>query len=150
MVIKDELVKVNVFEGLSESQLEKIVDITDVVLYEEGQEIHHESSNAKHLFVLTKGEVHLQVQLSSHNQQVTVGMINQANQCFGWSGVIAPHYYTATAICRKESEVLVIDGQELLDILESEPIIGFRIIKGIAQIISSRLRNCRMALLKTM
>ena len=39
---------------------------------------------------------------------------------------------------------------KLLDILESEPLIGFKVIKGIAQIISSRLRNCRMALLKTL
>ena len=130
--------------------MQKIVDITNVITAEVGDEVHHESASAKFLYVLINGEFHLKVQLSSHNQQVTVGMINQSNQCFGWSGVIAPHYYTATAVCQTKTEILEIDGQKLLDILESEPLIGFKVIKGIAQIISSRLRNCRMALLKTL
>jgi len=150
MNIQEELSKVNVFTDLNKQQLEKIAAITEIMELEEGDEIHEESANAKHLFVLTKGEVHLLVQLSSHNQQITVGMINQSNQCFGWSGVIAPHYYTATAVCQKTSQVLAIDGQKLLEILESEPTAGFKVIKGVAQIISSRLRNCRMALLKTL
>jgi CRP/FNR family cyclic AMP-dependent transcriptional regulator len=150
MGIKDELAKVDVMKGLSSTQLERIAQICEEKNYKAGEAIHTESGKAEELYVLSKGEVELQVQLSTHNERVTVGIINRSNQCFGWSGVIAPHYYTAAAVCKVDSEILVINGKKLLEILENEPEAGFKVMKGIAMIISSRLRNCRSALLKTL
>jgi CRP-like cAMP-binding protein len=150
MEISNILVDVDIFSGLNRTMLAKIGEITKRLTFHEGEEIFHESSPAQSLYILTEGEIVLQVQLSSHNQKISVGMINRSDQCFGWSGVIAPHYFTATAICQKDSEVLVVDGQKLLAILAEEPTAGFQVTLRIAQIISGRLRNCRMALLKTL
>lgn len=150
MDIKEELSKVDVLNGLSSTQLEKIAKITTELKFSEGDVIHTESGKAEDLFVLVNGEVELQVQLSTHNQRITVGVINRSNQCFGWSGVIAPHYYTAAAVCRQDTSIIAINGEKLLEILEGEPEAGFKVMKGIAMIISSRLRNCRSALLKTL
>lgn len=150
MKIKDELQKVDVLSGLSSAQLEKIAQISEVRSYREDEKVHEESKQANELYVLINGQIELQVQLTTHNERITVGVINRSNQCFGWSGVISPHYYTAAAICRQDSDVIAIDGQKLLSILEDEPAAGFMVMKGIAQIISSRLRNCRSALLKTL
>ena len=146
----DVLAKVEIFGGLKPKQLEEIGQIATIKKYAEGEEIFHESAVAEHLHILLNGEVVLQVQLSSHNTKITVGLINRSNQCFGWSGVIAPHYYTATAVCQQESEVMEVQGQKLLDILKEDPAGGFQVLMHITQIISTRLRNCRMALLKTL
>ena len=150
MGIQDELQKVDVFRGLSSSQLEKIENISEMREYHDGELVHQESEKAEHLFILVNGEIELRVQLTTHNQRITVGVINRSNQCFGWSGVISPNYFTAAAVCCQNSTVIAIDGKKLIEILEDEPAAGFKVMKGIAEIISSRLRNCRSALLKTL
>ena len=72
------LADVDIFYGLHPVLLAKIEEIAQRLTFLEGQEIFHESAPAQDLYVLLNGEIALQVQLSSRNQKITVGMISRA------------------------------------------------------------------------
>lgn len=149
MVSTDQLARVALFEDLSDEQLQQIAKLSTEKTVARGDVLFGESEPARYLYILLEGEISLRVQLTSRNQQITVGAIDQEMQSFGWSGVIPPHFFTATALAVRDSRVIEVDGQALLVVLEEDPQVGFYVMQSIARLISNRLRNCRTALLKT-
>jgi CRP-like cAMP-binding protein len=63
-------------------------------------------------------------------------------------GIISPHNYAASALCQADSHVLTLDGQELIYVLAQNPAASFAFTRRIAEVISGRLRDSRVALLK--
>lgn len=150
MVTPGMLAQVSLFEGLKEEQLEAIADFCEEITFRQGEVIFWEGDPAEVLHVLLHGEITIFVQLSSRPERVTVSVLSQPYQPFGWSGVVAPHLYTASALCEQDSRLLAIDGEALVELMGQDPVLGYTISQRIAEVISSRLRNTRGALLKTL
>ena len=108
--------------------------------------LFRESEKAKRLYFLLEGRVALQVQLSSRQENLTVTVIDSPGQGIGWSGIIPPHYYTASALCQTDCHLVAINGQELMQLLEQEPARGFVVMQRVVELISRRLRDSRAAL----
>jgi hypothetical protein len=138
------------FKDISPAVLEKIAAISKEFSLAEGQTVFREGEKADHLHFLIKGGLALRVNIMSKPESVTVSFISKAYECFGWSGLVAPHYYTASAFCEEDCQVLDIDGKGLMQILSDHPEAGFLVMHRMAELISYRLRNSRVALLKTM
>lgn len=68
---------------------------------------------------------------------------------FGWSGLIPTYHYSSNAVCRKPTRVVAIEGRPLAHLIERDPLMGFIVMRRIAEMISARLRENRLALLKT-
>jgi CRP-like cAMP-binding protein len=75
--------------------------------------------------------------------------VDDQGETFGWSALIEPRRYTASAVCLGEVKVLAIDGAKLSKLLEEDLQLGFTVMKKVAEIISSRLRNTRSQLRST-
>jgi CRP-like cAMP-binding protein len=138
------------FKDISPAVLAKIAHLGMELNFEEGQSVFREGEKADKLHFLLKGSLALRVKVMSKPESVTVSFVAKSHECFGWSGLIAPHYYTATAYCEEKTEILDIAGKELLDILSENPEAGFLVMHRMAEMISYRLRNSRLALFKTM
>jgi len=138
------------FRDISPAVLEKIAAASEELGFAEGQSVFREGEQADQLHFLLKGSVALRVNIMSRPDSVTVSFVTKPYECFGWSGLVAPHYYTASAYCDEPSQVLAISGNELMQILSANPQAGFTVMHRIAELISDRLRNSRQALLKTL
>ena len=138
------------FRDISPAVLEKIAAASEELSFAAGQSVFREGEQADQLHFLLKGSVALRVNIMSKPDSVTVSFVTKAYECFGWSGLVAPHYYTASAYCDEQSQVLAISGNELMQILSANPQAGFTVMHRIAELISDRLRNSRQALLKTL
>ncbi len=150
MVTTETLSRLSLFEGLPQEDLEALTGLCQEVTCHRGEILFREGETAKKMYILLEGVVTIQVQLTSRPESITVGVINQPGQVVGWSGLVAPRHYTATAICQADSRLLSIEGDACMRLLEENPEMGFRIFRQIAEVISSRLRNTRVALLKTL
>ena len=150
MVTAYELSHVSPFAGLSEGELEIIVPLCEEVICRRGEALFREGQMAERVYILLEGKVTIQVQLTSRPENVTVAISDRADNLVGWSGLVAPYCYTASAICQADSRLVAVDGQSLLRVLGQDAQMGFVVIQRIAEVISSRLRNTRAALLKTM
>lgn len=150
MITKEFLAEFELFKGVPEGVLHEIASICQEISVKGGDVVFREGEKADLLHLLVKGSIALRVKLTSRPEHVTVSIVARPHQTLGWSGVVKPFHYTATAFCEEDSQLIAIPAQGFLDILEKHPEAGFKIMLRITEIISDRLRNSRQALLKTM
>lgn len=141
---------VELFEGSADDLLTKVAEIAEEKTFSLGEMIFDEGEKAKWVYILLEGKVRISIDLTSKPTYVTVAMLDESNMAFGWSGIVAPYRYTSSATCEVETRVLAIPGVEFEEMLMKEPIYGCRVMKKLSELISSRLRNSRMVLLRTM
>ena len=141
---------VGLFEEVSHGQLSKISEISEMVEQSRGELIFTEGDRAEYLYILVEGKVAIRVKLTSRPESITVAVLNQSYQSFGWSGVVEPYHYTASALCETDCYLIAIPGERFIEILRQEPVSGFEVMRRISEVVSSRLRNSRAALLKTL
>jgi CRP/FNR family transcriptional regulator len=150
MVTKEFLAEFELFKGVSEPILQEIAVICREITVKEGDVVFREGEKADLLHLLIKGSIALRVKLTSRPDSVTVSIVARPHQTLGWSGVVRPFHYTATAHCEEDCQLIAIPADEFLAILDRYSEAGYQIMLRITEIISDRLRNSRQALLKTM
>jgi CRP-like cAMP-binding protein len=150
MVNPEELHAVGLFDEIPDEQLTKIVEISREMTFKQGELIFREGSEAENIYVLLDGKVAIRVHLTSRPESLTVSVINKPYQSFGWSGIVSPYHFTASALCESDCRLLAISGQELLQKLREDPESGFQVMCKISEMISSRLRSSRQVLLKSL
>jgi CRP-like cAMP-binding protein len=150
MITKEFLAEFELFKSIPENVLHEIAGICHEISIKQGDVVFREGEKADLLHLLVKGTIALRVNLTSRPDSVTVSIVARPHQTLGWSGVVKPFHYTATAHCEEDSQLIAIPAQGFLDILSKHPEAGFQIMLRITEIISDRLRNSRQALLKTM
>lgn len=150
MITTDVLSQFGMFQGLPESLLQEIADISTEVSAAKGDFVFREGEKADKLHFLLSGSVALRVKLTSRPESVTVSFVSSPFQSFGWSGVVPPYHYTSSAECDEDSQLLIIPSAPFMTLLEKHPESGFKVMQQITVIIADRLRNSRQALLKTL
>lgn len=150
MITSKKLSEFDLFEDASEDALNEIAPLCETIKLAKGEYVFREGEKADKLHLLIDGSIALRVNLTSRPDSVTVSFVNRPHQTLGWSGVVSPNYYTASAYCEEDTELMVIPSAKFLDALEKYPETGFKVMLRITQIISDRLRNSRQALLKTL
>ena len=138
------------FRNLPEELLNKVAALGKEVTYSEGDFIFREGDQADKLHFLLNGEVVLKVKLTSRPESITVSAVSQQYESFGWSGIVPPYHYTASAVCTADCKVLTIPGDGFTKLLEENTAAGFIVMRRLTEIVASRLRNSRQALLKTL
>ena len=150
MITKETLADFELFIGIPVNILDEMAGICDDVFVMKDGFVFREGERADKLHLLVKGSIALRVNLTSRPDSVTVSIVSRPRQTLGWSGVVAPNHYTASAVCEEDSHLIAIPADKFMQVLESHPEAGFKIMLRITEIISDRLRNSRQALLKTM
>ena len=150
MVSSKSLTGFPLFKDVSPDVLEKIANFSEEHDFSLGQIIFREGEKADKLHFLVSGSVALRVNIMTKPDSITVSFVSKSNECFGWSGLVSPHYYTATAYCEESCKIMTVSGDDLLTVLAANPESGFIVMHRIANLVSDRLRNSRQALLKTL
>lgn len=138
------------FRNLPEELLKKVAALGEEASFANGDSIFQEGEKADKLHFLLEGEVVLKVKLTSRPEHISVSVVSQPHESFGWSGIVPPYHYTASAICDSDCKVLTISGEGFMKLLSENPESGFLVMQRLTELIASRLRNSRQALLKTL
>lgn len=138
------------FLNLPETVLDRIAMLGQECFFSQGDTIFREGEQADKLHFLLAGDVLLKIKLTSRPESITVSAVSQMFEIFGWSGIVPPYHYTASAVCETDCKILAIPGVKFMEILEENPEAGFIVMRRLAELISGRLRNSRQVLLKTL
>ena len=142
MVSVTALRECDIFRGFPAGALEGVAGLCQEQTYKAGALIIAEGEQASTLYVLLGGMVSLRI-CPREGHELTVGIIGSRGDTFGWSALVEPRRYTASAACLEDCQVLAIPGAQLLAYLEEHPETGFMVIRRLASIISSRLQETR-------
>ena len=138
------------FRNLPEEIIDKITALGKEEIFSKEDVIFREGDQADKLHFLLEGEVVLRVKLTSRPESISVSVVSQKFESFGWSGIVPPYHYTASAVCETDCKVLTIPGEGFMKILNENPAAGFTVMQRITELIASRRRNSRQVLLKTL
>jgi CRP/FNR family cyclic AMP-dependent transcriptional regulator len=136
----------DLFGELSDEKVEQIARLCREEVYPGRATILQEDEEAQTLYILQDGLVTIRIRSTAHEGGLMVDAANERGKTFGWSALMEPRRYTASAVCLGEVKVLAIEGAELMKLLEEDLQLGFMVMKKVAGIISSRLRNTRSQL----
>ncbi len=135
MVTIDRLRKVEVFHGLSDEDLGKAASFCQEQSLPKGTVLCEEGARAEKLVILEEGSVSIRFQKGVNFCIQTPGKI------LGWSFLVPPNRYTATAVTLVPSRVLVIKSPDFYELVHQETKMGLKIMENLAQIVASRLKT---------
>ncbi len=131
----DRLRKVDFLQGLAEGELQSIAHFFEEEIVGAGVTLCEEGAKAKRLYVLEEGRI----SISSKNGRQYY--IETPGKIVGWSFLVPPFLYTASAVTTTPSKVLVIKRPDFYDFIHLEPKMEMKVLSNMAQVIASRLRG---------
>lgn len=145
MVPTTTIKELDIFRSLTAEQLDQIADLSEEKRYKTNDVVFREYTPAEYVYVLLEGRISISVEVGNQKRTsvttVTPGLI------FGWSALVRPHQWTASAVCVEESTVLRIEGSGLRKMMDAHPDVGYKVMERIAQVVSGRLKDTRLQLI---
>ena len=134
-VITKTLGGTNLFAGLDSNTLKRIAAICKVDDHDANEVLYRPGDKVSNIYVLLSGRV--SCRLLSHGQSQSSGSVISSRMVFGWAALIPEHpRRIATAQCIEPSTILAINGDDLLEILQSEPQAGFLVMRRLTAMIA--------------
>ncbi|MBO7679056.1 MAG: cyclic nucleotide-binding domain-containing protein [Thermoguttaceae bacterium] len=124
--------------------LAKIEKICELKHYAANDIVYREHEESQHLFVVVSGQVDVQYLLKD-GRRLTLDSCTEGDYLL-WSSVIPPHKTNSIGICRVATELLSVDGKELLRICDEDPSFGYKMMSLVATVIRRRLQASRQQL----
>jgi CRP-like cAMP-binding protein len=149
MVDRKTLARLELFEGLPEPALEAIAALSEERSYAPGAIIFSPESSSEWIFLLLEGSARLTVHASVLPEPLTIGVLETPGQAFGFSTVIGQGYHNSSAEAVTPVRAVAVQGPGFLAYLESNPAVGFTVMKRVARVVSRRLAALRRMLLET-
>ncbi len=134
--LADTLHAFTLFSELDPAELESVARIARVERFGVGEQIFAEGAAADRLFLLTKGRVAIKVR-SAEGRQALFDQIG-AGEMLGWSAMVEPRVYVASAWTIEPAEVVVVPAADLDGLCETDKLMGYKVAKGVGQTISRR------------
>jgi len=134
------------FKGLDDSELAKIAELCHERTLDEGALYFVQGKKATELHLCHSGKVDIIVRLREPwGIDITVHRA-KAGEVFGWSSLVEPHIYTASAKCTERTKDIYIKASDLINLFERNPHTGYVLMRNLGAVISSRLIEYRQKL----
>jgi len=141
MATMETLRKSVLFSTLGEEKLGVIARFCQEEEYPPGAVISTEGEKGKEFYVLEEGTIQLRIRVGATEE--TIDTARERGDVFGWSCLLEPGNYTVSSRCLDHSKVVKVQSGALRTYLEQEPATGYRVMKGLAQVVSDRLTKTR-------
>lgn len=135
------------FADFSPEELKRLAILGEEQPLSTGQLLFTEGEHAHRLYFLLEGEVDIMLTLGEREVVPTPLSTVPAGDVLGWSALIEPHLYTASAQATRPSRVVAFDGSALARDAAATPHFYGTFMKKLAQTISTRLKDTRTQLL---
>ncbi|MBM4463164.1 MAG: Crp/Fnr family transcriptional regulator [Chloroflexi bacterium] len=146
MVNASVLKSFTLFKGLDSNELARVAELCDERTLKKGDRIFSEGTRATHLHLCRSGKVDVVIWVREPwNKNVVVHQAG-AGELIGWSAMVAPYTYTASAECVEAGEEIRITGLDLLKLLDYNPHTGLVVWRNLSAEISARLTQTRQRL----
>jgi CRP-like cAMP-binding protein len=136
MITVNDLKQIVMLGYLTDEMLEKLVPITDLLLFDKNEFIFRQGDKSDRLYMLKKGKVLLELDVSDH---ITVFVSSiKPGYAFGWSAMIDETTYTVRALCSERCEVYSFRAEKLKALLAHDPSMGYILCQRLLVIMKKR------------
>jgi len=143
--IKETLKASEIFQGLTDEELDKLLPLCQEQLYEVGAVMFCEGAQCNYVQTLKSGKVALETELAisrSGAERATIDVLSQGSS-FCWSALMEPHILTSSGRCLEKTEIIALDGEKLKTLLDENPQIGYKVANDLVKVVASRLQHTK-------
>jgi CRP/FNR family cyclic AMP-dependent transcriptional regulator len=133
------------FHGLDAEYLQLLTGCASNVRFEAGQTIFREGEPANQFFLLRSGRV--SVELFAPGRGPLVVQTLGEGEMLGWSWLIEPYIWQFDARAVELTRAIALDGACLRGKCDTDPRLGYEILKRFSQVMADRLQATRIQLL---
>ncbi|MBP1734825.1 MAG: cyclic nucleotide-binding protein [Deltaproteobacteria bacterium] len=137
MVIVEAIEESDLFKGVSPEFLQEIGRAGEIRSFKRGTIICRADEKARYLYQLIEGNIDIMVA----EKETIHFTVNRPGEIFGWSALVEPYKYTATALCNSDARVVRMSREAIESIIMKYPSDGLAILRHLTGIISQRLRH---------
>ncbi len=131
--------------GLTDEEIGVISLICHVRRYGKGDELFSEASHGSELFIICKGRVAVEVALPNRPDKRSERLATAASgMIVGELALVDGSPRSARAYAMEDVEALEIRSDEIHQIMSAHPRIGYLVMKNLATVLASRLRNTNL------
>lgn len=140
------LPKSDLFRGLSEAHLQRLVGIASKTSMTGGQWLLREGESGETVYLIENGAVELMVRVDD-DFDLPISILRETGQCFGTSSLVAPYRYSISARCLEEGSLFVIKRTHLQKLIEEDSEFGRTVMTNLARQLLARLVETRRELI---
>lgn len=126
----------DLFKGVSQRFITKIATNSDEEGFTRNAVVFRAGDKASHFYVLVEGAV----DISLGKRGASHMSVSKPGEVFGWSALVEPYRYTATAKCTEDTKVIKIARDLVENAINEHPAEGLAVLKNLTEIIAQRLR----------
>lgn len=150
MISPEDLRKYQFFGFLEGDQFSKVAMLADEVSWKAGDKVFKVGDKAAYIYLLTEGEVDLRYYvvdsvISDKSKEFSVGEVNPG-EAFGLSALLGAKEFTTNAVCGGDCAGIKLDAEKLMELAEENPVLGYKLMKQVANSAFERLDHVRVQL----
>ncbi|TFH35942.1 MAG: cyclic nucleotide-binding domain-containing protein [Anaerolineales bacterium] len=157
MISPETLRRYPYFAGITEKCMRSVALLAEENIFKQGEviftergeflasdRIYQEGEQAKHLMLITEGEIDIALTFSAE-KQVVVGTLGPG-ELMALSALIPPYLLTASAIASTDGKMICFESEDLRRLMDDNPELGYPLMSGVAKALRDRLKNTRIEL----
>lgn len=141
--------KTFIFEGLDEKELADVLKITKERRFSKGEIIMQEGKEGDSMYIVVDGTVEVSKTLTmkmgegdfAEREKILTRFSAEDNVVFGEVALIDRGNRSASAVSTTDCSLLEIKREDFLDLIEKRPQMGAKILRRIAELLASRVRQ---------
>ena len=132
---------VELFHGLTDAQLQRLLDISQEAVYHDGEAIVEQGTAGDTLYFISEGQVEIRIRPAPDAPEHTEVFLGRG-QIFGEMALVDRGTRSATVCCCQDGTILrAIQGDAFTALCAADTAIGYVIMRNIACDLSFKLRH---------
>ncbi len=128
-----------IFRELDEEQLKVVSEMATTEVYEVGESLGRQGRSQEKAFIVEEGLVGIYLELGPMMHRQIQAASNFELVC--WSAMLAPYRMYSTVKAIETTKVMAFNGRELAQLCQTQPPIGCKMHRGVAQTVANRLHS---------
>lgn len=155
-VPNEKITQAPLFNGLTEDEMEKVLSLARQITWSRGETIVTEDEMGETIYILYSGAIKISKRLTlpqfadetGYSEKTLLHMDASEPVVIGEVAMLTKAERSATITATSDCAGLEIYGPDLVKLCESDTALGFKIIRNLTQILSSRLRKANHDIVK--
>ena len=128
-----------IFRELDEEQLKIVSEMATTEVYEVGESLGRQGRSQEKAFIVEDGLVGIYLELGPMMHRQIQAASNFELVC--WSAMLPPYRMYSTVKAIETTKVMAFNGRELAQLCQTQPQIGCKMHRGVAQTVANRLHS---------
>jgi CRP-like cAMP-binding protein len=128
-----------IFAHLTDEMLDKLIPLAQEIQVEERDYVFKEGDPVESMYLIKRGTILVEQRLTE-KMTVTAGTLT-VGEALGFSSLFKEGTYSTNAVCADQCNLIVINGEALMDVLKKDHSMGFYVMQNIAVVFGGRIER---------